>query len=120
MFFGHAGLKIGGRDLVGSALTRAPFHEQTNGQPAKHAQDPHAIVALDPAAIVVVGHIQTLVEAAFDAPALAVQVQPLTRGQPFDRGAGEQGYFFVLAAGGLAQQPRPLRGEREANLLRTD
>ena len=68
MVLSHQGLKICGCDVVGTTLNPSPFHEQTVGHPAKHAQNPHSVVTLNPAAVVVVGDVQTLVQAIFDEP----------------------------------------------------
>ena len=105
MFFSHEGLEIGGGEVLWSALMPAPFHEQAVGNAPVDAQDQHAFVALDAAAIIVVGNIQPLVQAALDPPALTVEAQPGLGPELFGRGAGDQGDFFVLAALGPAQQP---------------
>ena len=69
-------LKISGGEVLGSALMPGPFHEQAVGQATVVAQELHALVALDTAAIIVVGNVQALVQAALDPPALGVEVQP--------------------------------------------
>ena len=120
MVLGHKSLKIGCGDVVGTALSAAPFHEQTVGHPAKHAQNQNSVVTLNPTAVVVVGDVQPLVQAALDPPALPVQAQPLRRVQLTDRSAGNQSYFFLFAPLSLAQEARGLRGHGKADVLGTE
>jgi hypothetical protein len=81
MIFSHKGLEGGGGDVVWSRLMSAPFHKEAVGDATKHTQNPHAVIALDSAPIIIIGDIQTLVQAAFDAPALSVEQQPEHRWQ---------------------------------------
>jgi hypothetical protein len=90
MIFGHPGLEAGRGHVVGTTLLSAPLDKEAVGEAAKHSQDPDSIITLDPAAVVVVGDIQTLVQAAFDAPALAVEAQPEQGRQQGDRSAGDE------------------------------
>ena len=120
MFFGHQGLEIGGGHVIWTALTLAPIHEEAVGDAPVQAQDQHALVALDAAAIIVVGNIQPLMEAAFDPPALAIEEQPLLSLEPLARGAGDQAHFFVIATLGLTQQAGGLGREGEADVLGGD
>src|SRR5260221_11799827 len=75
----------------------------------------------NPAAISVVRNVQTLMQTVFNAAETgAIELQPLL-GVEFCRlGAGDQANVLLLAAVGLAEQPGRLRGQRIANLLRTD
>ena len=120
MFFGHEGLEIGRGEMLWTALTLPPFHEEAVGDPPIHSQDQHAFVALDAATIVVVRNIQPLMKATLDAPALAVEMQPLGSLEPLRRSTGDQGHFFIFATLGLAQQTRRLMGQRKADILRTN
>jgi hypothetical protein len=54
----------------------APLHKNAIGDTAKHSQDPDTIITLDAAAVIIVGNVQTLVQATFDTPALAVEQRP--------------------------------------------
>jgi len=94
MFFGHQGLEIGRGVVLGTALMLAPFHKQTVGDATEHSENEDAFVALDPAAIVIVGDIQPLMQATFDPPALAVEEQPWQSLEPFRLGAANQSDFF--------------------------
>ncbi len=81
MVFGHKGLEVGGGDVVRAGLMSAPLHKEAVGDAAKHPQDPDAVITLDAAPVIVVGNIQALMQAAFDAPSLPVEPQPEHRRQ---------------------------------------
>jgi hypothetical protein len=76
MIFSHKGLEVSGGDMVWATLMGPPLDKEAVGDTAKHAQDPDAIITLHAAAVIVVGHVQALMEAAFDAPTLPVEIQP--------------------------------------------
>ena len=67
MILSQTSLEIGGGDVGWAALLAAPLHKEAVGDTAKHAQDPDAIITLHPAPVIVVGNIQALMEATFDA-----------------------------------------------------
>ncbi len=117
MFFGHQGLEIGRSDVFGTALMLAPFHKQTVGDATEHSENQDAFVALDSAAVVIVGDIQPLMEATFDPPALAVEEQPGQSFESLKRGAGNQSNFFVFSALGLAQQSGGLGGKGKSDVF---
>ena len=75
MFFGHEGVEIGGGDVVGTSLAGSPLLGETDGGAAKDAQDEHARVSADAAAIIIVRDVQPLVKAVLNAPSLAIQIQ---------------------------------------------
>jgi len=100
-------------------LEAAPVHEEAVAQAAEHAHDPHGARIADAAAVVVVGNVQALVQAAFDAPGCAVELKPAGGIELLGSGAGEQGDFFGIAAAGVAQQPRGLAGKGEEEFLAT-
>lgn len=81
MIFGHQGLEGGGGDVLRTTLVSAPLHKEAVGDTAKHPQDPDAIITLHAAPVIVVGNIQALMQAAFDAPSLSVEPQPEHRRQ---------------------------------------
>jgi hypothetical protein len=56
-------LEIGRGDVLGTALMLAPFYKQTVGDATVHCENQDAIVSLDPAAVVVVGDIQPVMQA---------------------------------------------------------
>jgi len=109
---------------MGHRLVAAPFHEKAVAQAAKHPHEPKAAGTLDPAPVVVMGDIQTLVHG-FNSPILSVELKPPQRREFFGTGAGKQRNFFVFAPGGLTHQSRRLTGKRKApffgpNPLRPD
>ena len=77
MVFGHESLEVGGGDVIGTALAALPFHEETVGDAAINPEDQHGFVGLNAASIIVVRNIQALVQAAFNAPGLTVELEPL-------------------------------------------
>ena len=80
MLLSHERLKIGRSNVIGPALSGSPFHEEAVGDSAKHAKHPHPIVTLDAAAVVIVGDVQTLVQAIFNATKTgAIESQPILR-----------------------------------------
>lgn len=81
MIFRHPGLEARSGDLVWPTLLSAPLDKEAIGEAAKHSQDPYSIITLHPAAVVVVGDVQTLVQATFDAPTHPVEPQPEHRRQ---------------------------------------
>ena len=106
--------------MVGLVLSAAPFGEQADDQPAQHAQDPQAIGAAHAAQVVVERHVQTLMAAGFDAPALPVGLQPLARREFGGGQVGEQAHRLILAPGALAGQLGGLRGKGEAESFGRD
>lgn len=103
--------------LIGSPLRLPPFHEEAVGQAPKHAENPDALVALDPATVIIVRDVQALMESAFDSPAGSIKLEPLRGVEPLGRRAGDQSHLLVFAPGGLAQQPRRLAREGKAHVL---
>jgi hypothetical protein len=77
IFGGHIGLKIAGHEVAGVGLARAPFHEEAIAQAAKDAQHVHGIGVSDATTVVVLGNVEPLVQAVFDAAeATAIEPQP--------------------------------------------
>lgn len=70
------GLKIGGGSVLGFGELGAPFHEEAVGEAAHEGEDEHDVGMADPTAIVVVGDVEALVKSGFDAPGLAVELEP--------------------------------------------
>src|SRR5438094_9095168 len=75
----------------------------------------------NPATIIVVRNVQTLMQTVFDAAKTgAIKLQPLL-GIEFCRlGTGNEANIFILAALGLEEQSGRLCDQRKANLLRAD
>ena len=99
----HGAEKVGGGFVLGFILSAAPMHEQAVGEAPKHAHDAHGLGLADPALVVQVRDIQSLVQAAFDAPGRPIVRQPLCDVEFGGRQAGHQGHDFgrVLAQVGL-------------------
>jgi hypothetical protein len=76
MIFSHEGLEIGGGDMVWATLVGTPLDKEAVGDAAEHGQNPYAIITLHAAAVIVVGDVQALMQAAFDAPTFPVKLQP--------------------------------------------
>ena len=77
MFLFHERLKIGRGDVVWTALEMLPADGEAVGQASIHSQDEHGFGILNSTTVVVVGDVQSLMEAAFNAPAEAVKFEPL-------------------------------------------
>jgi hypothetical protein len=78
MMFGiHGGEEISGGFVAGLFLLAAPVDEQAVAETAKHADDAHGMGLAHPAEIVEVGDIQALMQAGFDAPGRAIELEPL-------------------------------------------
>ena len=103
--------------MAGVGLLASPFHEQAVGDPTVGTQEQHPLITLDPAAIIVVRNVEPLVESAFDPPAVAVGLEPLSGVEPFGRQARHQGDFFVFPPGGLPEQARSLPREGKADVF---
>jgi len=100
----HGGLEVGGRQILRMALMSAPLHEEAVADAPEQTGHKHGVRVANSATVVIVGDIQTLVEAVFDtAKTRPVQLQPLLGIEFFRWGAGEQANVFLLATLGLAQ-----------------
>ena len=100
MMFGVQGAeKVGGGLVPGFVLLAAPMHEQTVAEAAQHPYHPHGAGLAHPALIIVMGDVQALVQAVFNAPGGAIGLQPLRRVQCLRRQARHQRHDFrpVLA-----------------------
>lgn len=120
MFLGHKRLEIGGGDVVGAALSKLPFHEETVGQTSVDTEDEHGLWVLYARAIVIVGDVKTLMEAAFDAPRETVEFEPMGGTEPLTGSAGDESDLFVDAALSLTQQAGGLCGKGKAHVLSVD
>jgi len=98
----------------------APVHEEVHAEAAKHGQDPSGVAMAHAAAILIGADIQTLVQARFDSPVIALQLFALLGGQAGRLTAAQQ----ILVVGGftqaLRQDDRTLLGGGKAGLIRAD
>jgi len=81
VFAGHQGVKIGGGEVIGTALMAAPLDKEAVGQTTEHSQEEQGLGLLNATAVIIEGNIQSLMEPAFDAPALPVELEPPARVQ---------------------------------------
>ena len=63
--------------MTGIGLVTAPFHKQADGDATIRAQEQHAPITLHPAAVVVEGDVEALVQPIFYSPAVPVGLEPL-------------------------------------------
>lgn len=120
MIFGaHIGVKIAGHEVLGVGLARAPFHEEAVGQTAKDAQHVHGIGVSDATTVLVLRHVESLVQPVFDAAeAAAIKPQPSLGVQLLGRGAGQQGDGLRFAIGSQTANSGDLCGGGKADRLR--
>lgn len=119
----HGGLEVGGRQKLrmGTGLMGAPLHEEAVAEAPEQAGHKHGVGVANPATIIVMGNVQTLVQAVFDAAKTGpVQLQPFLGIELFGGSAGNEANVFILATLGLAQQAGRLRRQGKTNLLRAD
>ncbi len=74
----------------------------------------------DPAAVVVVGDIQALMQTALNAPGVPIQTYPVYGIQARGLEAADQRHQFIFATFGLTQQQGRLLGQWEADLFSAD
>ena len=71
MVFGQGGLEICRGEMIWPSLVGTPFHEKAITE--AHSENQHSVMVTDPAAVVVVGDIQALMQTALNAPGVPVQ-----------------------------------------------
>jgi len=119
MVLAQGGAEIGGGQMLGVGLMRAPFHKQAVAKASEQTCHKHGRRTANPAAVVVMRGVQPLMETIFDAAKTgAVKLQPLWGVELVGFGAGQQRHLFILAAFGLAPQSGRLCYQWKANLLR--
>jgi len=100
----HGGLKVGGGQILGMGLIRAPLQEEAVADAPEQPGHKHGVRMANAATVVIMGNVQTLVQAVFDAAkARAVELQPLLGVELMGLGAGNETNVLLLAALGLAQ-----------------
>lgn len=83
---------------------RAPLHEEAVADGPEQTRHEQGVRVANPATIIVMGNVQALVQAVFDATKTCpVQLQPLLGIKPLGRSAGDEANVFILATLGLAQ-----------------
>ena len=118
--FGQGGLEICGGDMIWASLVGAPFHEKAITETQHHSENQDSVMVTDPAAVVVVGDIQALMQTALNAPGVPVQTYPVCGIQTRGLQAGDQRHQFIFAAFGLTQQQGGLLCQWEADLFSAD
>ena len=104
VIFAHGGLEIGGRQVFRMRLMRAPLHEEAVADAPEQPGHKHGVRVANSATIIVMGNVQTLVQAVFDAAKTRpVELQPLLGDELMGLGAGNEANVLILAALGLAQ-----------------
>lgn len=105
----HGGEKIGGGFVVWAGLSGDPVEAEAVAEAAEHSHEEHGAGCAHAAEVVEVADVEAVVESAFDAPGLAVELEPVEGGEFFGGAAGEEfdgvGGFAVgdaKEAGGLA------------------
>jgi len=63
----HGGLEVGGRQIFRMGLRRAPLHEEAVADAPEQTRHEHGVRVANPATIIVMGNVQTLVQAVFNA-----------------------------------------------------
>jgi hypothetical protein len=100
----HGGLEVGGRQIFRMRLMRAPLHEQAIANAPEQPGYNHGVRMANPAAVIVMGDVQSLVQTVFDAAkAPPVKLQPLLGIELFGSGTGNEAKVLLLASLGLAQ-----------------
>ena len=104
MLLAHSGLKVGGGQIFGMGLMRAPLQEEAVADAPEQPGYKHSVRMANAATVVIMGNVQTLVQAVFDAAKTRpVKLQPLLGVELFGLGTGDEANVFILAALGLAQ-----------------
>ena len=110
-------LAVGGGFVVGVGELGAPLHEEAVGEAAHEAEEEHAVGMTDPAAVVVVGDIQALVESAFDAPGLTVELEPPSGVEAGGFQTGDEADVLGGVALEVAAETGGLGGEGKSDLF---
>ena len=116
----HRVVKIAEGGFGPFGVLTAPMHVEADAEATEHAEHPDGVAMAHAAAVFLGRDIQPLMQPIFDAPALAVELQPAGGVEPLRRRAAEQVHGFRLPRAHLAVQHGRLRRGRKANLLRAD
>ena len=90
VILGQGGLEVGSRQIFGMGLMRAPLHEEAVADAPEQPGHTHGGRMANAATVVVMGNVQTLVQAVFDAAKTCpVKLQPLLGVELFGLGTGD-------------------------------
>jgi len=104
LILAHGCLEVGGCQILRMGLMRAPLHEEAVADTPEQTGHKHGVRMANPATIIVLGNVQTLVQAVFDAAKTRpVKLQPLPGVELLGFGAGNEANVFVFAALGLTE-----------------
>jgi len=121
---GHLGEQspgfVAGRRRGAAFRFKLPIHVVDTTVMEYHAQDPQSIGVAHSATVVIERHIQALVGAIFNSPALTVGLEPPKWREFLGGQVGDEADRFVLASGALAGQLGRLRGEGKADVFGGD
>ena len=67
VIFGQGGLEISGGDMAWASPESAPLHKEAIAQAQDHSENQDRIVVAHPAAVVIVGDIQALMQSVLNA-----------------------------------------------------
>lgn len=67
MILAHGGLEVGGRQVFRMGLMRAPLHEEAVTDAPEQTGHKQGVRVANPATIIVMGNVQTLVQAVLNA-----------------------------------------------------
>src|SRR6516162_2155459 len=84
--------------MIWASLVGAPFHEKAITETQHHSENQDSVMVTDPAAVVVVGDIQALMQTALNAPGVPVETYPVCGIQTRGLQAGDQRHQFIFAA----------------------
>jgi len=85
-------------------LVRAPLHEEAVADAPEQPGYKQGVRMANATTVIVMGNVQTLVQAVFDAAKTRpVKLQPLLGVELFGVGTGDEANVFLLAALGLTQ-----------------
>jgi hypothetical protein len=105
MMFGvHGAEKVGGGFLVGFVLAAAPMNAEAVAEATEQADDAHRFGFAHSAEIIEVGDVESLVQAAFDAPGRTIVLKPLGGAKFFGQKTGHQRDDFRLVMAQVAAQ----------------
>ncbi len=107
----HDGEEVGGGFVMGTGLFGDPVHAQAVAQASEHAHKKHGARFAHPTQVVEVADIQALMESAFNAPRLPVELEPIQGGELLRRTTGQQFHRVGLFAVGDADESGGLRNE---------
>lgn len=98
----------------------SPFDEEADGEPAKHSEHPYRIAIAHSAFVFIGTYIQSVMQPAFDAPALTIEGEPGMGVETIQRCATDQMDDFRFTMRDLAMQDRRLRCGGETDLFSID